>query len=48
MIGGIKQRRENKRAEESNRQLQATTQSLIDQYNRAKAACLEGRGYTIK
>ena len=46
--GGIRQRRENMRADEANRQAQANQQALMNQYNKARAACLEGRGYTIK
>ena len=46
--GGIRQRRQNRQAEQTNQQAQADQQALMDQYNRAKAACLEGRGYNIR
>ncbi|RUM90281.1 MAG: hypothetical protein DSZ23_02040 [Thermodesulfatator sp.] len=46
--GGIRQRRSNKQAEQTNQQAQANQQALMDQYNKARAVCLEGRGYTVK
>jgi hypothetical protein len=49
IAGGAKARR-NKRAqqEQATQQHQAQQQSQIGTYNRAFAACMEGRGYTTK
>jgi hypothetical protein len=49
MRGGMEQRKERK-AEEQQAQTQAATQQqqTMSTFNRAYAACLEGRGYTVK
>jgi len=46
--GGLRQRRQNKRADEQNQQAQQDLQRLIQEYNQAKALCLEGRGYKVQ
>ncbi|MEH6355150.1 MAG: glycine zipper family protein [Marinobacter sp.] len=52
VVGGLKQRRANREAQEEYQQedLQLAAQSTakMNDYNRAYAACLEGRGYTVK
>jgi YMGG-like Gly-zipper len=45
MVGGSRAR-QNRRAAEASAQSQS--QGSMDTYNRAYAACMEGRGYTIK
>ena len=45
MVGGARARRD-QRAAAANQQAQ--TQGAMDTFNRAYAACMEGRGYTIK
>src|SRR5579864_2435719 len=45
MVGGSRAR-QNQRAAAANQQAQS--QGAIDTFNRAYAACMEGRGYTIK
>jgi hypothetical protein len=45
VAGGIKAR-QNKRAQQES--AQAQKQGAMDTFNRAYAACMEGRGYTIK
>lgn len=52
LIGGVRQSRQNRQVEQ---QQQNTAQQQADQnaaarssYDRANAACLEGRGYTVK
>jgi hypothetical protein len=49
LFGGIKQHRANQQAAQQQQQ-QQSGQSAAKQndYNRAYAACLEGRGYTVK
>ena len=45
--GGIRQRRQNRAADEANRRAVQNQQAAINEYNRAKAVCLEGRGYKV-
>jgi hypothetical protein len=45
--GGIRQRRMNRQADEANRQAMSNRQAALNEYNRAKAVCLEGRGYKV-
>lgn len=45
--GGIRQRRQNRAADEANRREVQNQQAAINEYNRAKAVCLEGRGYKV-
>jgi hypothetical protein len=45
VVGGVKARRNQKAQQEA---AQAQKQGAIDTFNRAYAACMEGRGYTIK
>lgn len=49
VLGGSKQRRDRRNAT-SDAQAQASSQQQagLADYNRAKGACLEGRGYTVK
>ncbi|MBU1231885.1 MAG: hypothetical protein KKD01_00600 [Proteobacteria bacterium] len=46
--GGLKQRQQRQQQETAARQSQASHQANVASYNKAKAACLEGRGYTVK
>jgi hypothetical protein len=48
MAGGAKQRRKAQAQQQQQQQAQQQTQQALATYNRAVAACLEGRGYTIK
>jgi hypothetical protein len=49
VFGGIKQRRANQQSAEQQQQQQSSQSTAEhDNYNRAYAACLEGRGYTVK
>jgi uncharacterized protein YcfJ len=48
MAGGARQRRKADAAQQQQQQVQQQSQQAIATYNRAVAACLEGRGYTIK
>ena len=48
MAGGAKQRSKAKAQQEAQQQQQAQTKQALDKYNRAYAACLEGKGYTVK
>jgi len=45
--GGIRQRRMNRQADEANQRAMSNRQAALDEYNRAKAVCLEGRGYKV-
>ena len=45
MVGGSRAR-QNKRAQQAN--AQAQTQGAMDTFNRAFAACMQGRGYTVQ
>lgn len=46
--GGARQRKQQQQQEAANQQAQAQQQAQIDNYNKAKGVCLEGRGYTVK
>ena len=46
--GGAKQRQQRQQQEAAAQQAQANQQAQINNYNKAKSACLEGRGYTVK
>jgi uncharacterized protein YcfJ len=48
MAGGARQRRKADAQQQQQQQTQQQTQQALATYNRAVAACLEGRGYTIK
>jgi hypothetical protein len=48
MAGGARQRRKAEAQQQQQQQAQQQTQQGLATYNRAMAACLEGRGYTIK
>jgi hypothetical protein len=45
MVGGSRARQNRRNAQASS---QSQTQGAMDTFNRAYAACMEGRGYTIK
>jgi len=45
--GGIRQHRQNQEQAQQSQQAQQNLQSKLDAYNRAKALCLEGRGYKV-
>ena len=47
-VGGARKRQQQKQQEAANQQAQTQQQAQIDKYNKAKAVCLEGRGYTVK
>jgi len=46
--GGARQINQQQKQEAANQQAQAQQQAQIDNYNKAKGVCLEGRGYTVK
>jgi hypothetical protein len=48
VAGGARQRRSRRAQEQQQQQAQGQTQQAMSNYNRAFAACMEGRGYTIK
>jgi len=48
LAGGAKRRQQQQQQAAANQQAQATQQAQIDRYNKAKQACLEGKGYTVK
>jgi hypothetical protein len=48
VAGGARQRRTAQAQQQQQQQVQQQTQQALATYNRAVAACLEGRGYTIK
>jgi len=48
VVGGVRQRRDRNNAESVQQQTQQQQQQLVEQFNRAYGACLEGRGYTVK
>ena len=48
LAGGASRRQQERQQAEVNQQAQATQQAQIDRYNKAKQACLEGKGYTVK
>lgn len=48
LAGGARQMGRNEQAKSANQQTQASQQAKNDSYNKAKRACMEGRGYTVK
>ena len=48
VAGGAAQAGRNQQREASNQQAQSNYNANLQQYNRAKAVCMEGRGYTVK
>lgn len=48
MAGGAKQRGKARAEQGAQQQQQAQMKQDLDKYNRAYAACLEGKGYTVK
>lgn len=48
VAGGARQRRTASAQQSAQQQTQAQMQQDLDKYNRAYAACLEGKGYTVK
>jgi len=48
LIGGAAQAGRNQQRAASNQQSQANYNARIQEYNRAKAVCMEGRGYAVK
>ena len=48
LAGGARRRQQQRQQAAANQQAQAAQQAQIDRYNKAKHACLEGKGYTVK
>ena len=48
LAGGAKRRQQQQQQAAANQQAQEAQQAQIDRYNKAKQACLEGKGYTVK
>jgi hypothetical protein len=48
LAGGAKQAGRNQQKAASNQQSQANYNARLQEYNKAKMVCLEGRGYTVK
>ncbi len=48
MAGGSRQRRTARAQQQQTQQVQAQSQGAMATYNRAFAACMEGRGYVVK
>ena len=48
LAGGARRRQQERQQAAANQQAQATQQAQIDRYNKAKQACLEGKGYSVK
>ena len=48
LAGGAKRRQQEQQQAAANQQTQAIQQAQVDRYNKAKQACLEGKGYTVK
>lgn len=48
MLGGMRQREARMQQEQQYQQQAAASAGRTDTYNRAFAACLEGRGYTVR
>ncbi len=46
--GGARKRQQQQQQEAANQQAQAQQKAQVDNYNKAKGVCLEGRGYTVK
>ncbi|MDJ0950272.1 MAG: YMGG-like glycine zipper-containing protein [Alphaproteobacteria bacterium] len=47
LAGGIRRNNQRQRQYEAQQQAQAQQNARVNEYNRAKAACLRGRGYSI-
>ena len=47
-VGGVRQRRRRNQQNQANQQVQQQHSAARSGYDRAYAACLEGRGYTVK
>ena len=48
LFGGVRKHDKDKQQEAATRQAQADRQAQINKYNKAKQACLEAKGYTVK
>ncbi len=48
LFGGLQRHDKNKQQEASQQQVQANRQAMMNKYNKAKQACLEAKGYTVK
>jgi len=48
MLGGMRQRKTQQQQNQVNQQAQQNYNAARNSYDRAYAACLEGRGYTVK
>jgi len=49
IVGRVRSRRKNEAQAQANQQaIQAAEQQRMDDFGRARTACLEGRGYTVK
>jgi hypothetical protein len=48
LVGGSRQRRRMEAEEQQQQQIQQQVQAALAQYNKAFAACMEGRGYVVK
>lgn len=46
--GGIRRHEQRRKQQQQQAAAQAQQQALINEYNRARAACLQGRGYTVR
>jgi hypothetical protein len=46
--GGIRRHEQRRKQEQQRAAAQAQQQALVNEYNRARAACLQGRGYTVR
>ena len=47
-VGALRQRRSNLEAEAAARQTQSNQQARLNEYDRAFAVCMEGRGYAVR
>ncbi len=48
LAGGARQAGRNQQKQAANQQTQASHNARLQEYNKAKMVCLEGRGYTVK
>ena len=48
LAGGSRRRQQERQQAAVNQQAQEAQQAQIDRYNKAKQACLEGKGYSVK
>lgn len=48
MLGGARQRQKQQQASQQQSQSQQNAQNQLSTYNRAVAACMESRGYTVR